>query len=142
MTAPDPYGWRAHVQDEWATGLDLARVILYRIVGDQREVIRPGTTGTIEAHRSDLGTVMAESAGFLLPRGAIQALVDEVKPGPAHCEVARLEEALAVERGRVDRLLELVARPPALSVEHALREDLGPLVPRSRTVPLGSDGGS
>lgn len=43
---------------------------------------------------------------FRVPWDALVALADQVKPGPGAREVARLEEALAVERARVDRLID------------------------------------
>lgn len=100
----DPYGWRVRIVDEFGH-VDLQRVIIYRHVGDQNEVIRPTPTGAIEAKRYDPAVVADEPMGFLLPRGALDAIAEAIKPGPSQGEVARLEEALTVERARVDALL-------------------------------------
>jgi hypothetical protein len=50
-----------------------------------------------------------DDAGLWLPGGAWDAIRDYAHPGPSRAEVARLEEALAVERKRVDMLLARIA---------------------------------
>lgn len=71
----------------------------------------------------DPANVVARSP-ILIPRDMVLAMAEAVKPGPAHGEVKRLEEALAVERARVERTI-----------------DAG-LVPRTKTLPVVIDEGS
>lgn len=47
-----------------------------------------------------------------LPHGALRAIAEEVKPGPPSDAVGRLEEALKVERARVDQVLDRMWRNP------------------------------
>lgn len=41
-----------------------------------------------------------------LPSGTLAAIAEAVKPGPSSGEIARIEEALRVERARVDQVLD------------------------------------
>jgi hypothetical protein len=86
------------------------RVFLHRRLGDAIEVVtgfdeagRP----VVERHEVD---VAPDFRGLLIPAEAVAALAEVVKPGPGEAEVARLEEALAVERGRVDAMLQAMHR--------------------------------
>lgn len=48
----------------------------------------------------------AEPIELRFPEGVLEAIAELVKPGPSQGEVRRLEEALAIERERVDKTLE------------------------------------
>lgn len=98
--------WRAHVSEDYdAFALDARRVVFHRRVGDEREVIVGfSESGTAMVERSDPNTTI-DFRGFLIPPDALQALAELIKPGPSHGEVARLEDALAWERKRVDDVL-------------------------------------
>lgn len=98
--------WKAHVAWDLVPTMDARRVLVYRpLAADRVEVVtgfeadgRPVTEQLDPA-------VVHDFRGLLLPAEAIQALAEAVKPGPSQGEVARLEEALAVERRRVDDTL-------------------------------------
>lgn len=108
----DQWSWRAQVTDDWYGGIDNVRVQFARphgptelqyLVGFEdgagngaaRPVFAVEPTGATPAFR-----------GFLIPREAVEALAEQVKPGPSQGEVKRLEESLTVERMRVDRWIE------------------------------------
>lgn len=58
-------------------------------------------------------------AGFRIPDEALPWLREEIEPGPSRAEVLRLEEALAVERARVDRFLAAEDRERSVRIEPA-----------------------
>lgn len=98
-------GWQAHTIDDWETGG--TRLILFRRVGDETEVIVGfDEHGMATVERTVNGaTSCRDFQGFLLPRDAVEAIAARVNPGPSKAEVTRLEEALAIERKRVDDVL-------------------------------------
>jgi hypothetical protein len=51
------------------------------------------------------GVEPPRALGLFLPGAVWPAIVEYASPGPSRAEISRLEEALAVERGRVDRIL-------------------------------------
>jgi hypothetical protein len=125
---PDRWGWQAHVSDDahnWAA--DSYGVTLYRRTPDGGEQI----VGFDEYGWPTIETLLPLATprpGFRIPREAVRSLAEAVKPGPSQGEVKRLEEALAIERERVerltDRLGELAGRPPViLDVERRLSKE-------------------
>jgi hypothetical protein len=109
--------WRAHVGYDFdALRFDAARVVLYRRLGDDGAEQIVGFDadrfGAPILERTPAGT-SARSHGLLVPVEALQALAAAVTPGPAEREMARLEDALAVERARVDRVLSAIDRGTA-----------------------------
>ena len=58
--------------------------------------------GSFQHH--DEGTA-PDNAGIFLPRAAVKALVESLAPDATAGEIGRLEEALKIERARVDQIL-------------------------------------
>jgi hypothetical protein len=99
-----PYDWDCHIDTDWQT--NQAVVIFHRHRGESMEVITGlDSNGRAIVTRYPAETVTPDPTGLRLPMEAIQALAERVKPGPSQGEIKRLEDALAVERGRVDALL-------------------------------------
>jgi ribosomal protein S16 len=111
------WGWRAQVTDDWYGGIDNVRVQFARPHGPtELEYLvgfeDGGGNGTARpVFAVELVAATPEFRGFLIPREAVEALAEQVKPGPSQGEVKRLEEALTVERTRVDRWIEQGAVP-------------------------------
>jgi hypothetical protein len=118
----DQWSWRAQVSDDWYGGLDNVRVQFAQphgptevqyLVGFEDGA---GNGAARPMFAVDLVGATPEFRGFLIPRGAVEALAECVKPGPSQGEVKRLEEALAHEREQVrrltDKLGELARRAP------------------------------
>jgi hypothetical protein len=108
----DQWGWRAQVTDDWYGGLDNVRVQFAQphgptevqyLVGFEEGA---GSGAGRPVFAVELVGATPQFRGFLIPREAVEALAEQVKPGPSQGEVKRLEEALAVERTRVDRWIE------------------------------------
>ena len=97
--------WKAHTAEDWTVGG--TRLVLFRRVGDDTEVIVGfDEFGRAIVERTAAGhTSTGEFYGLLLPRDAVEAIATRVNPGPSKAEVTRLEEALAIERKRVDDVL-------------------------------------
>ena len=103
---PIGVGWQVHFEHEFMR--DGWRMHLWRRVGNEVEV----ASGTLTVTRMESG-VEPVTSGLYLPGDAYQAIVSAIDP-PAHAaEVRRIEEALAVERARVERLIDhaLTAQP-------------------------------
>lgn len=103
--------WEAHLSegpDDWAarcTRLVLCR----RLPNGAGEQIVGWTEGGLPLTEAVLpGAVLRP--GFRVPREALASLRDAIDPGPSAAEVRRLEEALAVERARVDALTGVAAK--------------------------------
>lgn len=99
------WGWKAHVHegpDDWAAGT--VRVTLYRRDAEGGEQIVGFDDAAFPITERVIQHAMPKP-GFRIPREAVEALAEVVKPGPSQGEVRRLEEALAIERARVDRAL-------------------------------------
>lgn len=118
-------GWEAHLHegpDEWAR--HERRLTIYRRNGDGsgEQLIGWDEFGMPEVEQVPAGAVMR--AGFRIPAEALPSLRDAIEPGPSAGEVRRLEEALEIERRRVDQALAgappqpvtevLTAEPPAV----------------------------
>lgn len=105
--SPNPGGWSAHLIEELP--MDQHRVILCRRVSDlEVEVITDATeqaNGRVHRARVPVETDGLAARGLWLPTGALEAIAEAIKPGPATGELRRLEEALELERGRVDSVL-------------------------------------
>lgn len=100
--------WRAHVSEDYRDlATDTRRVVLWRNIGEETEVVMSLTDGAVTVGRQPFG-VASDFRGLVVPREALDALAEVIKPGPSQGETKRLEEALAVERRRVDELLKLV----------------------------------
>jgi hypothetical protein len=106
-------GWRAHCHSDFLRNVD--RLSLTRPVAPGRlEVFSFGDGYPVMtiidregAARSDGGVPV-----LALPYGAIAAIAALARPGPSSGELGRLEEALRVERDRVDRFLQSITGPP------------------------------
>lgn len=97
-----------------ATRLDYMRqdveLVLWRNSGDMVEVVIGFTDhGDAIVERRDSALATPEHLPRI-PTEALQALVEHVKPGASSAEVQRLEEALTIERTRVDSLLARIAK--------------------------------
>lgn len=104
----DPFdGWMAQV-DSYG-GLMTERLVIARRNGDRSWDYIEGFLPTGEAVITRT-TEDVRLDGFQIPRGVLRAIAEAVKPGPDSKEVARLEEALKVERARVDQVLDRMWR--------------------------------
>lgn len=93
------YGWQVAIRDDFrALATDCRRVHIYRRVGERLDVI----TGFTDDGDAVIESDPTDPQGFLLPVDALEAIAELLKPGPSQGETRRLEEALAVERRRVD----------------------------------------
>jgi hypothetical protein len=105
---PDLLGWQVHVSDDahnWAA--DSLGVTLYRRDTEGGEqIIGFDDQGWPIIER--LLPLAVPRPGFRIPREAVHALAEAVKPGPSQGEVKRLEEALAHEREQVRRLMDRI----------------------------------
>lgn len=98
------FGWKAHV--EYDPMSDTDRVVLYRRMGDGTQVVTGfDREGRPEATTFAPGTATSD-VGLRLPAGALTAIAEAVKPGPATAELGVLREWLDAERSRTDRLIE------------------------------------
>lgn len=95
--------WRVHTSFDWQ--MDMTRLAIYRNIGDRVEVIIGFTDSGDAIVKSFEANQVIDWRGFSLPRDVLPAIAEHVKPGPAEGEMARVTEALAVERGRVDSVL-------------------------------------
>jgi hypothetical protein len=110
MTLDPTRGWLVGIESDHLRRFDT--LIMARRVGDQLDVITGLGHGT---QVIELTTVPATSSGteaerWVFPSGVLQAIAEALKPGPGSGEVKRLEEALAVERARVDKLIDKAVR--------------------------------
>lgn len=98
------YDWQVGIRDDMeALATDSRRVHIYRRRGERTEVITGFTEGRAVVESFDPANT--GPAGLLLPVDALEAIAELLKPGPSQGETRRLEEALAVERRRVDDVL-------------------------------------
>lgn len=100
-------GWNAHVHEspsDWAG--DTKRVVFFERYpsGGGRQLVGWDGLGQPIIEELEQGAMLRD--GFPVPADALRALGEVLKPGPSQGEVRRLEEALAVERTRVDRWIE------------------------------------
>jgi hypothetical protein len=123
------HGWRVHIGPDLGSGEDR----LYVATGDAHPRRLTRLTAEAVEWEEYVPGVASDFRGLLVPRGVLDAVAEAVKPGPSPGEVARLEEALEVERARVDRLLEWLARtePAAAGLPAAVVEAAGRHVPGS-----------
>jgi len=99
-------GWQARVLDDMADfSRDHRRLVIWRRYGDRVELVT-GFTEDGTAIVTDVGPEGPEFRGFDLPWEAFDAIGEAIVPGPSKAEVARIEEALTVERKRVDQALD------------------------------------
>jgi hypothetical protein len=95
-------GWRVYVRTNPLTMADEAVIIS----GEEEATCVMSISGDRATMQHVApGVRVPESAWLQYPQGVLAAIAEAVKPGPSQGEVKRLEEALAVERGRVDELL-------------------------------------
>lgn len=103
------YGWHAHLTDDWAVGG--SRLFLVREAGpDDIEVVTGFTDDGFAVITRQGRAVRTDFPGLLIPRDALDSLGALLRPDAGGPEVRRLEEALAVERARVDQLLAVLTR--------------------------------
>ena len=99
-------GWLAKVlQDDHL--LRFGSLIMGREWSDRFEMVTGITENgqvVVTSHPRD--EYATDTFALRLPTGLIVAIGEAIKPGPGSDEVKRLEEALAVERKRVDSILE------------------------------------
>lgn len=102
---PNPFGWHVALIPTW--GLDAGpRLAIYRHIRDDINGVVTGWTDNGDFIITEVtpGQLIDNNLP-LLPRGVDQLIAEAVKPGPNTAELGRLEEALALERQRVDRVL-------------------------------------
>lgn len=108
MTGVDTDGWEARVLDvAHDFAYDSRTVVIRRRISDTEAEAITGfdDRGHPIVTRYEIMTTYPEPL-LKLPYGAIEALGEAIRPGPANRELARLEEAWAIERARVDRVLD------------------------------------
>ena len=98
------HGWKADVLPDWTTASH-DRLFLYRDRGAKIEMVTTIHDQTI-IKLFDHGEHTGDFNGLHLPTGAAMAIAEALKPGPSTGELKRLEEALELERRRVDRMLD------------------------------------
>lgn len=96
----DTYGWKAHLVDDFMHGRK--RLIVYRNTSTDTDVLNGDGSMT----RHDIGAAPIDPPGFVLPHGAWEAIEELVLPKAKEGEIARLLEALDLERRRVDSVLD------------------------------------
>lgn len=99
--------WEAHLHEgpsEWAART--TRLTLFRRLpgGGGEQITGWSGGGHPIVEQVEEGALL--HSGFLVPTEALPSLRDAIEPGPTSGEVKRLEDALAVERARVDRALD------------------------------------
>ena len=109
--------WQAYLSQHRGEFLrQQTRVILHRRIGDTREIIKGfdhNGWAIVEAQSITDAVSEDEPLGFVVPTDALEAIAEAIKPGPSRAEMKRLEEALAVERARVDGVLGLIVQAKA-----------------------------
>lgn len=102
-------GWQAHISDDFVH--DAKRVLFHRAAGDDVEVIVGfEASGHAIVHRYEFAA-SPEFRGLVIPEDALAALVAAVKPGPSSDMLGVLQQALDVERQRVDRVIGSACSP-------------------------------
>lgn len=98
--------WRAHLVEDFAA--DASRLYLVRDVGDSMEIITGWADDGMPVVRNvDRYVALPDDVrGLLVPNSALQAIAERLRPDASGPEVRRLEEALKIERARVDRALD------------------------------------
>jgi hypothetical protein len=99
-------GWLVAIETDHLRRFDI--LVMARRRGDDLDVITGlGHPGDGSPEITTVSAMMASTneQRWVFPRGVLQAIAEHLKPGPGSDEVKRLEEALAVERARVDRCL-------------------------------------
>lgn len=109
----DTDGWRARITPDIVSDCDKVELVQVLVVDSDRLAIFPtewSSDGKPVMYQQDAAGALVEPTPLWLPRGAVAAIQQAGEPsgGAARAEIRRLEEALAVERARVDRLLGLV----------------------------------
>lgn len=102
--------WKATVVSDWlAQG---HRLFMHRAGAEPgtREVITGFTSRGLPTTEVQAPNHVAGFPGFLLPDDLTDAVRDAIEPGPSVAETRRLEEALTIERGRVNEALSLLWR--------------------------------
>lgn len=90
------FGWQAHFVDDPVRLTTTLRI--WRVAGDRIAIL----TGDVSVVEHDHAFEVDAGVGLVLPHDAKAAIEFALNP-PAHlAEIRRLEEALAIERRRVD----------------------------------------
>ena len=99
-------GWLAKVVSDDRL-LRFGSLVMGREWSDRFEYVTGiGEGGQVEVTSTPRDMVAESTFALRLPTGLIYAIGEAIKPGPGSDEVKRLEEALAIERKRVDLILE------------------------------------
>ena len=99
--------WEARIEDDFFRGGH--RLILFRRLpnGDVEYTTGEVTPfGGMTPTQADPAQHLPRDVGFRLEGGMLNAIAAAAKPGPSEREVALINDALAVERARVDRILD------------------------------------
>ena len=106
------YDWTATILP--ATSGDGQRVYIWNRIDHNRDRLIESLDRRTAIRTVDLSIESDDNfPGLLFPHGVIEAIAEAHGPTPHEAELRRLEEALAVERRRVDDLLKaLTARNP------------------------------
>lgn len=109
----DPYAWRCHVDTDWNTGEERLHLVRRTSGGDVLVVTGFDDEGRPVVDRFQIEAAAPATPAMRLDPDMLAAVAARLNPGPSQGEVRRLEEALAVERARVDLLLARIARTEA-----------------------------
>ena len=104
--------WKCHIHDASPTFFG-QRVVFYRHLGDDTIEAMVGVNehGDGVLQQFPRGVAVPTDIGLIFPLGAVEALAEAVKPGPSSAELKVLNDALDLERSRVDNVLrELLVR--------------------------------
>ena len=102
--------WKCHIHDA-SPAFFGQRVVFYRRLGDDIEVVIGATeTGDVVLQRfgQHEAVPVPTDIGLIFPLGAVEALAEAVKPGPSSAELKVLNDALDLERNRVDNMLSVL----------------------------------
>lgn len=110
MARADVGRWRAILIEDFP--LDSFRVVLMQQRGDHTEVLSGWDEHGFPTMEAVEPGVRIDHLGLLLPDDAVRAIAEAVKPGPSQGELRRLEDALDLERSRVEKAINaFVSRP-------------------------------
>jgi len=97
-------GWRVHLVDDFMSHTTM--LVVHRPTANGSEVLTGFTEDGHPIFEHVPPGVVSPNNLPHLPIGALSALREAIQPGPSKQEMARLEDALTVERQRVDKILD------------------------------------
>jgi hypothetical protein len=102
--------WRVKIVPDVTGRYDT--ILIGRDRGEQVDYVTKLGGGDTEVTSVDAIMVPPSEASIQIPFGVLQAIAKHLRPDPGSAEVKRLEESLAVERARVDKMIDRHLRGP------------------------------